>query len=135
MERENAARELAVLYAKYMDDKLFDQLGEIMIDGIVMAAPEFECNGLDAFKQQVELLRNYSATMHLVSNQSGEWNGDNYVGETYCVATHIYEQDGVGRKWEVGIRYDDHISLIDGNYKYTRRYLNIAWNSDVPLQG
>ncbi len=131
----NAPLELAIKYARLMDDKSFQRLDEIMAADIVVAAAEFECVGLAAFSAQCEnILSNYSHTMHLIGNQSGQWNGDDYAGETYCVATHIYEQDGLGRRWELGIRYDDNISLIDGSYRYTRRYLNIVWDADTPLR-
>jgi len=126
-------RQLATRYAQIMDDRCFDQLDEIMQEDIVIAAPEFECPGLAAFKEQVQLLHNYSATMHLLGNQFGSWHGDQYEGETYCVASHIYEKDGVGRKWEVGIRYQDYITRTGDTAKYTKRYLNVLWSSDTPL--
>ncbi len=132
---DNPALELATKYAKFMDDKSFQQLQEIMADDVVIAGPEFECIGLVAFSEQCKSgLGSFSHTMHMIGNQSGQWSGADYSGETYCVATHIYEKDGIARKWELGIRYDDSISLIDGDYKYTRRYLNIVWDSDTPLQ-
>ena len=128
------AQQLALRYARIMDDRSFDELDEIMVDDVVMAAPNFENQGLAAFKEQVQLLHNYSATMHLVGNQYGEWTGDKYEGETYCVASHIYEKDGVGRNWEVGIRYKDTIVRDGEHCKYTRRYLDVLWDSDRPLQ-
>ena len=128
------AQKLAIRYARIMDDRSFDQLEEIMVEDIVMAAPEFENRGLTAFREQLKILQNYSATMHLVGNQFGEWDGDTYEGETYCVASHIYEKDGVGRNWELGIRYQDSIAKVGDAYKYTRRYLNVLWQSDRPLQ-
>ncbi len=133
MDKDHAPWELAHEYARCMDDRSFDELDTIMLEEVVVAAPEFECNGLAAFKEQVQLLHNYSGTMHLVGNQRGKWDGDSYQGETYCVATHIYEQDGVGRKWEVGIRYKDDIVKTDGGFKYSRRYLDIIWSSDIAL--
>ena len=134
MNKDTAARELAIRYAQCMDDRSFDLLDGIMTRDVVMAAPEFECNGLEAFREQVQILHDYSGTMHLIGNQSGAWQGDSYSGETYCVATHIYEKDDAERKWEVGIRYQDEIALTAGAFKYTRRYLNIVWQSDTPLQ-
>ena len=130
----DAPQQLAVLYARLMDDKLFDRLEEIMVPDVVVAAPEFECLGVEAFREQVQLLHNFSATMHLIGNQFGEWDGDTYQGETYCVATHIHEPEGVARKWEVGIRYQDTIVGTGSGYKYSRRYLNILWQSDTRLE-
>ena len=131
---DDPARQLALRYARIMDDRCFDELDEIMVDDVFISAPNFENRGLAAFKKQVQLLHNFSATMHLVANHYGEWEGDRYEGETYCVATHVYEKDGVGRNWEVGIRYKDSIVRVDGACKYTRRYLDVLWESDRPLK-
>jgi len=126
-------RRLATLYAKFLDDRDFDRLDEIMTRDVVIAAPQFECVGLAAFRDQLQMLHDYSRTMHLIGNQYGEWDGDAYRGETYCVATHIHEKDGVGRKWEVGIRYRDTIAKSGEDHKYTRRYLDVVWQSDTAL--
>ncbi len=131
---ERIVRELAIGYARIMDDRCFEQLEEIMVDEVVVAAPEFECVGLADFREQLQILHNYSATMHLVGNQFGQWSDGRYEGETYCVASHIYEKDGVGRKWEVGIRYRDSIIPAGGGYKYCRRYLDVLWQEDRALQ-
>ena len=128
------AQELAFAYARMMDDKLFDELDNIMVDDVVVGSPDFDCQGLAAFKEQVTLLHNFSHTMHLVGNQYGSWNGDEYTGETYCVASHISEQEGVARNWEVGIRYQDTIVKVGDTHKYTQRYLNVLWQADRPLQ-
>ena len=134
MNKDQAPRELALEYARCMDDKCFDELDGIMSPEVSIGSPLFENLSLEAFKEQVQLLHDYSRTMHLVGNQRGQWDGDEYRGETYCVASHIYEKDGVGRNWEVGIRYQDVIAEVDGSYKYTRRYLDVLWQSDRPLQ-
>jgi hypothetical protein len=31
----------------------------------------------------------------------GEWSGDTYRGETYCVASHFYDSDGVERRMDM----------------------------------
>ena len=125
--------QLGLKYARFVDDKAFDRMQEIMAEDVVMAAPAFECKSLEAFMTQLEFLHQFSGTLHIIGNQLGEWNGDTYQGETYCVASHIYEKNGKGRKLEMGIRYDDTIAPIDGCFKYTRRYLNIVWESDLAL--
>jgi hypothetical protein len=128
------AQEMAFRYARIMDDRCFDELDEIMVEDIVVASPDFDCQGLAAFKEQVQLLHDFSATMHLVGNIFGSWDGDTYQGETYCVASHISDKEGVQRNWEVGIRYQDSIIKVGDGYKYSRRYLNVLWQSDRPLQ-
>ena len=132
----NTEQELAFRYARYVDDKDFDKMNLIMAPDIVMASPGFETHGLKEFQDLlVENLKRFSVTMHLVGNQLGQWQGDNYEGETYCVASHIYEQDATQWKMEMAIRYQDSIALIDGQHLYTRRYLNVLWESNLPLAG
>jgi hypothetical protein len=133
--RDNVVRELAVKYARYCDDKEFDNMANIMTDDVEMGAETFQTNTLEDFKQVLQMLNEYSATMHMVGNQFGEWDGDTWQGETYCLASHIKEVDGVKRNWELAIRYQDTISLIDGEYRYTRRFLNVVWEADRPLMG
>ncbi|MCX2982574.1 nuclear transport factor 2 family protein [Halieaceae bacterium IMCC14734] len=131
--QEKIPQQLALLYAKYVDDKEFDKMGAIMVDDVKMGSHGFGSNTLEEFKEQLKFLDTFSATMHLIGNQLGEWDGDNYSGETYCVASHIYEKDGVPHKMEMGIRYTDSISAVGDTYKYTERYLNVVWEQDLPL--
>jgi hypothetical protein len=130
---EDIARDLALKYARYVDDKTFDKMPDIMHPDVVMAAPEFESVGVPAFTEKLQILHDYSGTMHMIGNQLGDWTDGTYQGETYCIAAHIYEKDGVARKMEMGIRYKDTITAIDGVYKYSRRYLDVIWHQDLAL--
>ena len=131
--RAQIVQDLALKYAKYVDDKEFDNMASIMAEDVVIAAPTFTCNSLAEFLEQLKFLDNFSATMHMIGNQLGEWEGEIYNGETYCIASHVYEKDGVSRKLEMGIPYKDAIAPMDGTYKYTRRYLDVVWEQDLPL--
>ena len=132
--RDKIVRDLAARYAQFVDDKAFDRMGEIMAADVEMAAAGFETHSLEEFGEQLKFLDNFSGTMHIIGNQLGEWEGEKYNGETYCVASHIYEKDGVGYKMEMGIRYKDTIAPMDGTYKFTRRYLDVLWEQDLPLK-
>jgi hypothetical protein len=70
----------------------------------------------------------------MVGNQLGQWDGDCYEGETYSIASHLFEKDGVARKLEMAIRYQERIEKKADSYRYTRRDVNIVWTSDQPLQ-
>ncbi|MCZ6828791.1 MAG: nuclear transport factor 2 family protein [Gammaproteobacteria bacterium] len=132
--RANIVQELALKYAQYVDDKAYDSMGNILAEDVEMGSPDFETHTLADFKEQLKFLDNFSATLHMIGNQLGEWEGEKYSGETYCVASHIYEKDGVPHKLEMGIRYKDTIAPMDGTYKYTRRYLDVVWQQDLPLE-
>ena len=131
--QEQIPQQLALRYAKYVDDKEFDHMDLIMVDDVKMGSPGFATTNLAEFKEQLKFLNTFSGTMHMIGNQLGEWNGDTYTGETYCIASHIYENDGVPHKMEKGIRYKDSISAVGDTYKYTERYLDVVWQQDLPL--
>ena len=69
----DAPRRLAQQYARYIDDRTFDRLAEIMAEDIQVGSPLFTCNSLAEFKEQLELLHNFRVTMHLVGNVFGAW--------------------------------------------------------------
>ena len=129
----DAPQRLAYQYARFIDDRSFERLAEIMTADVQITARLFHCDGLSAFVEQVSLLHHYQSTLHLVGNQFGHWEEGVYTGETYCIANHIYDVDGVGWKWEVGVRYQDRIILQDGVALYSHRHLNVLWEQDQPL--
>ncbi len=130
---EDAPRELAVAYARHIDNRQFDRLAEIMIEDVQVSSPLFSCKSLAEFSEQLQLLHNYRVTMHLVGNVFGSWEEGCYSGEAYCMATHIYEVDGQEWKWEVGIRYEDRIIIRDRQPLFSHRHLNVLWQQDQPL--
>ena len=126
---------LAIKYAQFVDDRQFDRMREIMVDNFTQSGPGFAANSLDEFIANLQVLNNYSATFHLVGNQHGEWQNDLYRGETWSVASHIYEKDGEQRKLDMGIRYQDVIETEGNAFKYLSRDLVIVWTQDLPTTG
>ena len=123
--------DLAVRYAKYVDDREFERFREIMLPNFTQQGPGFASSSLDEFIASLDLLENYSATFHLIGQQSGVWNGDHYVGETWGVASHIYDKEGEVRKFDMGIRYADIIDVIDGDGWFVSRNLDVVWTQDL----
>lgn len=134
MNNKPIEQQLALRYAQICDDREFEAMRAIISDDFKQQGPQWYCDSADAFMQQLKVLENnFSATLHMVGNQVGEWDGTTYHGETYTLASHIYEQEGVARKLEMAIRYYETIDKINGQYCYTRRDVNIVWTSDQPL--
>ena len=128
------AQALALRYAQIVDNRTFDTMRELLVDDFTQRGPEWLCESADAFVGMLNLLAdNYSATFHLVGNQLGEWQGDCYEGETYCIASHIYEKAGQGRKLDMGIRYQEQVVYAEGASRYARRDVTMVWTSDHPL--
>lgn len=128
-------RLLAAKYASFVDNREFSRMREIMTPDFTQRGPGFQSDNLEAFLEQLEFLRNYSATHHLVGNQLGEWHNAIYTGETWCVASHIHEKEGALWKLDMGIRYQDVIEDAGGSYRYTSRDLKVVWTQDLPCQG
>jgi hypothetical protein len=128
------AQNLALRYAQIADDRKFDDMREIISNDFTQKGPHWQCENANDFIATLGFLKEtYSATFHLVGNQLGQWYEDHYEGETYCIASHIYEKDGQGRKLDMAIRYQERVEYIDGRYCYTRRDVNIVWSSDQSL--
>ena len=128
-------RILAVKYARFVDDRQFERMREIMSENFTQQGPGFGSGSLEEFITNLHVLDEYSATFHLVANQYGEWQNEVYSGETWGVASHLYEKDGVQRKLDMGIRYQDVIENAGSQYHYLSRDLNIVWTQDLPLRG
>ncbi len=135
MNESDIPRTLAIKYARFVDDREFGRMREIMADDFTQRGPGFESGCLEEFIASLDILANYSATFHLVGNQWGDWHNSIYTGETWSVASHIYEKEGVQRKLDMGIRYQDVIEDVGGNYKYISRDLQVVWTQDLPTQG
>jgi hypothetical protein len=89
---------------------------------------------LPEVERGMELLRQYERTFHMVGNQLGAWGGDGvWSGETYCIASHVYQRDGAEWKLDMAIRYQDRIVRHDGGLRFASRELRLAWVQDLPL--
>ena len=135
MTNNEIPRALALKYAQFVDDRQFERMRDIMMESFTQTGPGFAAGSLQEFIGNLQILHNYSATFHLVGNQVGEWQDKLYRGETWCVASHIYDKDGVQRKLDMGIRYQDVIDSDGDAFKYRSRDLNIVWTQDLPTVG
>ena len=64
---------------------------------------------------------------NFIGNIEGGWNGDTYTGKTYCIASHMFEENGQSKKLDMGIIYDDTIELREGVAKFINRHFNLQW--------
>ena len=128
---------LSNLYASIIDQRKFSSLNSIMWDDFSMLG-QFEINGLENFITAMQQLENYQSTMHQVMNVQGEWKGNLYNGETYCVASHMFNQDDKPHKLDMGIIYSDVIEVRDGTAKFILRNFILKWQKtdilDLPTQ-
>ena len=129
---------LSNLYASIIDQRKFSSLNSIMWDDFSMLG-QFEINGLENFITAMKQLENYQSTMHQVMNIQGEWEEDLYKGETYCIASHMFDKDDKPYKLDMGIIYSDVIEIRDGTAKFLSRTFSLKWQKtdilDVSEEG
>jgi len=131
----NAPSKLSNLYASIIDQRKFSSLSTIMWDEFSMSG-HFEINGLENFIAAMQQLENYQSTMHQIMNVHGAWNESMYKGETYCVASHMFEKDDKPYKLDMGIIYSDVIEVREGTAKFISRVFSLKWQKtdilDIP---
>ena len=126
---------LSNLYASIIDQRKFSSLSTIMWDEFSMSG-HFEITGLENFIAAMQQLENYQSTMHQNMNVQGEWSENLYTGETYCVASHMFDQDEKPHKLDMGIVYSDVIEIREGTAKFISRNFLLKWKKtdvlDIP---
>ena len=137
MSKELIPTQLSNLYASIIDQRKFPELSTIMWDEFKMLG-QFEINGLDNFILAMQQLENYKSTMHQVMNVQGEWDENVYKGETYCIASHMFDQDDKPYKLDMGIIYSDVIEIREEAAKFISRTFSLKWKKtdilDLPEQ-
>jgi hypothetical protein len=126
MSKDLVPSNLSNLYASIIDQRKFSTLSSIMWDEFSMLG-QFEINGLENFITAMQQLENYQSTMHQVMNIQGEWAEDLYKGETYCIASHMFDKDNKPYKLDMGIIYNDVIEIRDGTAKFLSRTFSLKW--------
>ena len=137
MRKDLIPSKLSNLYASIIDQRRFTSLSSIMWEEFSMLG-EFEIIGLENFILAMKQLENYQSTMHQVMNVQGEWDENIYKGETYCIASHMFDQDNKPYKLDMGIIYSDVIEIREEAAKFISRTFSLKWKKtdilDLPEQ-
>jgi hypothetical protein len=137
MNKDLVPTKLSNLYASIIDQRKFSSLSSIMWDEFSMLG-EFEIIGLENFIAAMQQLENYKSTMHQVMNVQGEWEENIYKGETYCIASHMFDQGDKPYKLDMGIIYSDVIETRGEVAKFISRTFSLKWKKtdslDIPEQ-
>ncbi|MEN8160338.1 MAG: nuclear transport factor 2 family protein [Myxococcota bacterium] len=128
-----ALRELACRYARAIDRRDWALARELFTEDSVLVAPHFVISGADAIVRGFRVVERYRSTFHAVLNQLFEVAGDEANGETYCVASHLFDRDGRAMKLDWGIRYQDHCRRTEDGWRFARRELLVDWEQELPV--
>ncbi|MGB0618300.1 MAG: nuclear transport factor 2 family protein [Myxococcota bacterium] len=133
-EDEARLRDLALRYARMMDNLSFDDLPTVFADDGVLSGPGYEMTGHDQLRAGLQSLDQFEATLHGVLNTYFEIDGDRATGEVYCVANHVHQVDGLPFKLDMGIRYADEYTRKGEIWVIQRRVFNMVWETDTPMR-
>jgi len=72
-------------------------------------------------------LKKYDVTMHFIGQSTIHLFGDSATGEVYCLAHHIWEENGKRQLMVMGLRYYDTYIKLDNKWLFAKRILIFDW--------
>jgi ketosteroid isomerase-like protein len=89
-------------------------------------------DGREALSPVFDALNNYHATMHFNGQSTIALDGDRATGESYCIAHHLFTEDGERKLMVAWLRYGDTFAKVDGTWRFAARNLYVDWTETRP---
>jgi ketosteroid isomerase-like protein len=89
--------------------------------------PSQVLDGREALTPVFAALNAYQATMHFNGQSTIALDGDRASGESYCIAHHLFTEDGERKLMAAFIRYHDTFVRRDGRWQFAERELYVDW--------
>jgi SnoaL-like domain len=130
-----AIRELVDAYARCADRR--DAAGQkslftedthfvVYMDG-QGSEPTQVLDGRETLTPVFDALNSYQATMHFNGQSTIRIDGDRASGESYCIAHHIFTDNGERKLMVAHLRYDDAFLKRDDRWLFAERKLYVDW--------
>jgi hypothetical protein len=84
--------------------------------------------------EALKVLETYDATTHFNGQSTITLDGDRATGETYCLAHHLWVEDGQRTLMVMSIRYLDRFVRQDGEWLFAERQLIADWTDKRPSE-
>ena len=72
-------------------------------------------------------LNRYQRTMHFNGQSTIALDGDRATGESYCIAHHLFTEDGERKLMVAWLRYGDTFVKVDEAWLFAERNLYVDW--------
>jgi ketosteroid isomerase-like protein len=89
-------------------------------------------NGREALTPVLNDLNRYQATMHFNGQSTITLDGDRATGESYCIAHHLFTENGERKLMVAWIRYGDAFVKDDNTWRFAGRNLYVDWTETRP---
>ena len=136
-----AIRDLVDAWARCADRRRpDDQAALFTADGTVTVYagdpgstdPAQRLQGHREMAEAFKVLDAYDVTTHFNGQSTVQLDGDRASGETYCLAHHVWEEDGQRTLLVLSIRYLDTFVRQEGGWRFAERQLIIDWSDRRP---
>jgi SnoaL-like domain len=136
-----AIRELVDAWAHCADRrKPAEQAALFTADGTVTVymgdpastEPVQRLRGHAELAEAFSVLDTYQSTTHFNGQSTVTLDGDHATGETYCLAHHLWEENGQRTLMVMSIRYLDVFARQDGTWRFAERRLVADWTDRRP---
>jgi hypothetical protein len=94
--------------------------------------PSQVLDGREALTPVFDDLNRYQATMHFNGQSTIELDDGRATGESYCIAHHLFTEDGDRRLMVAWLRYGDTFVKVDGAWLFAERNLYVDWTETRP---
>ena len=94
--------------------------------------PTQDLNGREALTPVFDDLNRYEATTHFNGQSTVALDGDRATGESYCLAHHLFTEDGERKLMVASLRYLDTFVKSDGTWLFAERKLYVDWTETRP---
>ncbi|WP_040809057.1 nuclear transport factor 2 family protein [Nocardia concava] len=139
LETRLALRGLTDRYASHADRRRYAAIAELFTqDGRLViewggGQPTTTVRGRAEIEAAMKPLDRYRVTQHVIGNQLLDFSGDVVRGETYCTASHVYDDGGGSRVFVMHIRYFDTFARDGQGWLFRERRLAVDWTEDRAL--
>jgi hypothetical protein len=89
--------------------------------------PSDDLHGRESLTPVFENLNTYEATMHFNGQSTVALDGDRATAESYCIAHHLFTDDGQRKLMVAWLRYADTFMKIDASWLFAQRNLYVDW--------
>jgi hypothetical protein len=96
--------------------------------------PTQELGGQEALTPVFDDLSRYQATTHFNGQSTIALDGDRASGESYCLAHHLYTEDGARKLMVASLRYLDTFVKVGGAWLFAERELYVDWTETRPSE-
>jgi ketosteroid isomerase-like protein len=89
-------------------------------------------DGRGALAPVFEDLNRYQATMHFNGQSTVTVDGERATGESYCIAHHLFSEEGERKLMVAWLRYGDTFVKVGDRWLFGERNLYVDWTETRP---